>query len=294
MYPVYERLALQPNEMSQLDQQIIEKDYAAIGVHIDTVTEMAMRKEEIVSILSQREATVEALVEEIVGLYSLMSIEEDEQIETVYDNQPLSLPFVRFFEEERDNLVNRRQQWVNSEIASKRDTLVALWDEALTGKAEREGFSPFHSDEMSDHTMNALQDKIESMETLLSNLRPILKGIYKLRAMEEEKKEWDQKIEEFGSSRLTMKGYSVHSETKFMSKFKLFMERVCEKLPTDVKKYEESYGTLYIDGVEYMKELEEKVATYSKKPTRGTTKTNTKGRTRKATTSSTENARVNR
>ncbi|KAK7530948.1 microtubule associated protein-domain-containing protein [Phyllosticta citribraziliensis] len=263
---------------AQTDSNIVEFSRDApeqLGLHIDDVERLRMRKDKLVEEKRGRERRLNELRKNIEGLWDRLGVEEPDRKNFLANNRGCGLRTINEYEDELSRLNELKRQNLHLFVEDARDRLQQLWDSLYFSEEEMLDFTPAFSDVYSDALLSAHEAEIERLEALKEQRAPVLTLVDRHRSLVNERDELNAASQD--ASRLMARGQKgerrdpgkLLREEKMRKRTAKELPKVEAELRQALENWEDEYGRPFlVHGERYLEEIE---AASAKAPARSKT-----------------------
>ncbi|EGO19906.1 hypothetical protein SERLADRAFT_442723 [Serpula lacrymans var. lacrymans S7.9] len=140
----------------------------------------------------RRESHIQAMYDQLEGLWKRMGAEEDAMDGFVEANRGTTQLVVQAYEEELERMLELKRERMGEFIGNARTEIESLWEELMVGDEEREEFAAFADDEHTEDLLSQHEHEIAKLKAEVKLKSPLLASIRKYFDICNEEKELER------------------------------------------------------------------------------------------------------
>ncbi len=250
-------ISLTRTTFTDLDRQIVSKQYDAVGVHASTIKALEARTDILARMRTERDSKLREMAQKITHLWVRLAVPTDEQQAWIKNHKGLSIKSLRSCQLELIRLLHLKAQSLSTLISHARAKLTELWDELQMSDAERAEFVHFKTTEVSDATLDAHEQMIKHVELRANAMRPLLQLVEKRAALKEEEAELKRSEQDPNRYKIP---HRLIQETRTRKRLEKLIPKVDADLRQGIPAWEEQYGDFKVGGIRYLDLMDEENA----------------------------------
>jgi len=182
---IWDALGTTSNSHDDLDTQIESGELSLSSACINSLRE---RRDHLVTIHHEREDVIKGLAVQILGLWNMLGVADEERATFLERNAGLSDDVLEECRCELSRLENLKRESMKAIIMKARAEIEALWEELHVFEADRDAFRrQRYTLDYDDQVLNGLHSYIKYLDERAQIVRPILKQIHKREEILKEK-----------------------------------------------------------------------------------------------------------
>ena len=234
---------------NELLAKIVAQNVDAIGVHARTMQQLDEKKAALIAEKQRRQERLKKLAVKITALWDRLAISTAERQAFFGQHRGLGLQTLEFCECELARLEQQKRDKLQEQTEAFRARLHTMWDECHCAHEDRvRNFPALAATQFSDEVYDAHEAECRKLEAQVAALRPILALIERRNQILHDKGEYEEMLK--NPNRFKIAGWSIREEgiRKMLNKE---FPKLNARLLDELSAYEDSYGELLYEGVQY-------------------------------------------